>query len=87
MSEAWEALVERYKGDRTICNCRMAYYADPDGTSYDAAGKPYKNSPGTCQYGCQANQYAVKELIAEGVIDELERLGVTVPVKRPVFVP
>lgn len=64
----WEALVERYKGDRRLCNCRQAYY-------YTA-----EDGHQACRYGCQANQHAVREEIARAVVGELRAAGNDIPV-------
>lgn len=52
---AWRELVARYANGRQLCNCRCAYY----------------DETGVCKYGCQANQYLTKELIARQVLEEL----------------
>lgn len=64
----WEALVERYKGTRLLCNCRQAYYYTTD------------DGHQACRYGCHANQHAVKEEIGRAVVEELRAAGNDIPV-------
>lgn len=72
MSEhAWMKLIERYANGREICNCGCAYYAPIGSVYYTLDGKKKYHESRACQYGCQANQYAVKEDIAQHVLAEL----------------
>jgi len=74
MPGEWEKLVERYADGRSLCNCGNAYYSE--GGEYMIAGGPdhgktFHNGK-HCKYGCQANQYGVKDEIASRVLAELE---------------
>ena len=69
MANEWEKLIERYADGKPICNCRQAYYT-PCGHGIDANGNRRTDMP-CCQYGCQANQYSVKDYIAQRVLKEL----------------
>jgi hypothetical protein len=72
MADEWEKLIKRYADKKHIpCNCKQAYYKDGSVTYYDnmdGIEKPL----GVCEYGCQANQYAVKDYIAKKVLKELK---------------
>ena len=57
---AWRRLIERYAGDRKVCNCGDAYY------SIAADGHTF------CAGGCQANAYGVKAEIAARVLREIK---------------
>lgn len=72
---AWERLVERYKDDRVVCNCRQAWYMKIgqeysyfDGQHYDFHKK--NDNPHACQYGCQSNQLTCKEEVANRLAAE-----------------
>lgn len=71
----WEALVERYKGDRKLCNCRQAYYYTTD------------EGHQACRYGCQANQLAAKEDVGRAVVEELRAAGNVIPVTDWIMTP
>lgn len=55
---AWKKLIERYAGNRKICNCGEAYYAE-DGDY--------------CPNGCSAAQLEAREFIAKCVLKELQQ--------------
>lgn len=73
MPYEWEKLIKRYANGRLICNCGQAYYS-LDGEAWIVGGpddgKHITDYP-HCKYGCQANQYAVKDEIAKAVLAEL----------------
>lgn len=71
MAEEWSEIIKRYADDKPICNCGEAYYT-PCGHGIDAQGKR-RTDMLACQYGCQANQYGVKNYIARRVLEELSR--------------
>ena len=57
MSEQnFRKLIARYKGDRTICNCGLAY----------------EDSDKNCKYGCTANIRSAKHEIADRVVQEFD---------------
>ena len=67
--DEWAELVRRYADGRPICNCGQAYYT-PIGHGTDKFGKK-RTDMLACKYGCQANQYDLKDKIARRVLDEL----------------
>ena len=74
---AWETLIKRYKGKKTICNCGQAYYTNcGEASIFDVKkGKwiTIQDAP-ICKNGCSANQLNAKEFIAREVLKELKRL-------------
>lgn len=75
MSDEWQILIKRYADGRPICNCGCAYYKPVGhGSVYDKAlgRRVDKTDMLACQYGCEANQYSVKDEIARKVLAELE---------------
>ena len=59
---AWGRFIGKYAKGQAVCNCGNAYYHRKDGDPQTE----YRN----CRYGCQANQYAVKEYIAKCIEDD-----------------
>ena len=75
MRGAWAQLVQRYAGPRKVCNCGQAYY-HTNGTYWRGGNYGQEFHDGDfCRHGCQANQYAVKDEIAEAVLAELRLLN------------
>jgi len=72
--EAWRTLIRRYAVGREICNCGCAYYAPIGSTYYTLDGEKKIRETRACEYGCQHNQYAVKNDIAKAVLAELKLL-------------
>ena len=73
---AWEALVERYADGRPLCNCRQAYYSPCGvGSAFNPATGKYENRTDllVCKHGCQSNQIAAKNEIAEKIVEEMEK--------------
>ena len=67
----WAKLIERYANGRPICNCGQAYYTKfHDGMMSGSNRCDHEYL--ACQYGCQANQYAVKDEIAKAVLRDLK---------------
>lgn len=60
----WRKLVERYRGDRVLCNCRQAwcvrFHKFEDGLIL-----------GECTHGCSSNQIDCRNEIAERICAEL----------------
>lgn len=70
---SWRLLVERYANGRPICNCRNAYYSTEEVTERRTTGGPFITSTRHfCDGGCQANQYLVRDRIAEKVLEEIQ---------------
>jgi len=80
--EAWEALVERYKGTREVCNCRQAWYnrSGKNRLSVPASPRIYKGYQGVsdpdhhskiCEGGCVSNIALCREEIAQRVLVDL----------------
>lgn len=72
---AWQTLVERYKDDRAVCNCREAWYMRIGDTLSVWDGRGWKfdvknDNPRACQYGCEANQLFCKTEIGARVCEE-----------------
>jgi hypothetical protein len=59
--DAWERLIDKLKGDLTVCNCGDAY-----GTPRE------KPLPPICEGGCDAARARAKRHIAKVVLGESE---------------
>lgn len=72
---AWELLVDRYKDDRSVCNCRQAWYARIGSEMSRWNGERWvfekNDNPRCCTYGCDHNQRSCKEEIGKRVVEEL----------------
>jgi hypothetical protein len=73
MADEWRKLIKRYANGKPLCNCDEAYYT-PCGKGYDETGAR-RDDMLACEWGCQANQHAVKDYIAGQVLTELKKLG------------
>ncbi len=65
----FEKLIERYAGNKQICNCGDAYYKNCGHALIN--GKEVFDNP-TCEHGCSANQISARRYIADKVVAELE---------------
>lgn len=73
--DAWEALILRYAGKKTVCNCGQAYYANCGrGCTFDSGSGRYveRNDLPACLGGCSSNELQAREYVAEMVIKEFK---------------
>jgi hypothetical protein len=71
----WEKLVERYKDDRQVCNCRHAWYTRIGEEVSRWTGDRWvwepNQDPCACHSGCQNNLYRCMNEIGERIAAEL----------------
>ena len=78
MSGSWAFLVDRYKDDRLVCNCREAWYGRSGETQtmyQDGRWVTVPVGARSCPNGCSANKIFCRNEIARRVCAEFKKLG------------